>query len=65
MTERPAPPAVLAVGWRSRPGVVRMAAALFGLFGLLLLLIEVNQGDLDVAEWLTALVLVVAAVALV
>ena len=65
MVERSAPPAVLARGWRSRPGVVRVAAVLLGLFGLLLVLVEADQGDLDAAEVVTALVLVSAAVALV
>jgi hypothetical protein len=65
MAERSARPATLAGGWRSRPGVVRVAAVLLGLFGLLLVLIEADQGDLDAAEVATALVLVAAAVALV
>jgi hypothetical protein len=65
MAEWPTGPAVLARGWRSRPGVVRVAAALLGLFGLLLVLVEVDQGDLDAAEWVAALVLVSAAAALV
>lgn len=58
-------PAVLAGGWRSRPGVVRVGAVLLGLFGLLLVLVEADQGDLDVAELVTSLVLVSAAAALV
>jgi hypothetical protein len=65
MVERSTWPAVLARGWRSRPGVVRVAAVLLGLFGLLLVLVEAEQGDLDAAELVTALVLVSAAVALV
>ena len=65
MAERSAPPAVLARRWRSRPGVVRVAAVLLGLFGLLLVLVEADQGDLDAAELVTALVLVSAAAALV
>jgi hypothetical protein len=65
MGQRPTRPAVLAAGWRSRPGVVRVAAALLGLFGLLLALIEANQGNLDVAVVVTVLVLLVAAAALV
>jgi hypothetical protein len=65
MVERSARPAVPAGGWRSRPGVVRVAAVLLGLFGLLLALIEADQGDLDAAEVVTALVLVAAAVALI
>ena len=65
MVERSARPALLAGGWRSRPGVVRVAAVLLGLFGLLLVLIEADQDDLDTAEMVTALVLVVAAVALI
>jgi hypothetical protein len=65
MVERSAWPAVLARGWRSRPGVVRVAAVLLGLFGLVLVLVEAEQGDLDAAELVTALVLVSAAVALV
>jgi hypothetical protein len=44
--------------------VVRVAAALLGLFGLLLALIEADQGNLDVAVVVTGLVLVVAAAAL-
>jgi hypothetical protein len=65
MAERSARPAVPAGGWRSRPGVVRVAAVLLGLFGLLLALIEAEQGDLDAAEVVTALVLVAAAAALI
>ena len=65
MGERSARPALLAGGWRSRPGVVRVAAVLLGLFGLLLVLIEADQEDLDTAEMVTALVLVAAAVALI
>ena len=65
MAERSTRPAVRARGWRSRPGVVRAAAVLLGLFGLLLLLVEADQGDLDAAELLTALMLVSAAAALV
>ena len=65
MVERSTQPAVLARGWRSRPGVVRVAAVLLGLFGLLLVLVEADQGDLDAAELVTALVLVSAAAALV
>ena len=65
MVERSARPALLAGGWRSRPGVVRVAAVLLGLFGLLLVLIEADQEDLDTAEMVTALVLVAAAVALI
>ena len=51
MAERSARPAVLARGWRSCPGVVRVAAVLLGLFGLLLVLVEAEQGDLDAASW--------------
>jgi hypothetical protein len=65
MAERSARPAVLASRWRSRPGVVRVAAVLLGLFGLLLVLVEADQGDLDATELVTALVLVSAAAALV
>jgi hypothetical protein len=65
MAERSARPAVLAGGWRSRPGVVRVAAVLLGLFGVLLALVEAEQGDLDAAEVVTALVLVAAAAALI
>ena len=65
MAERSARPAVLAGRWRSRPGVVRVAAVLLGLFGLLLVLVEADQGDLDATELVTALVLVSAAAALV
>ena len=57
MVERSARPALLAGGWRSRPGVVRVAAVLlglFGLFGVLLVLVEAEQGDLDAAEVVTA-----------
>jgi hypothetical protein len=60
MVERSARPAVLAGGWRSRPGVVRVAAVLLGLFGLLLALVEAEQGDLDAAE-----VVIAAAVSLI
>jgi hypothetical protein len=38
MVERPVRPAGLASGWRSRPGVVRLAAALLALFFLACLL---------------------------
>jgi hypothetical protein len=65
MAERSTRRAARAGGWRSRPGVVRVAAVLLGLFGLLLLLIEADQGDLDAAELMTALVLVSAAAAVV
>jgi hypothetical protein len=65
MAGRSARPAVLTSRWRSRPGVVRVAAVLFGLFGLLLVLVEADQGDLDATELVTALVLVSAAAALV
>jgi hypothetical protein len=65
MAERSTRPAVPARGWRSRPGVVRVAAVLLGLFGLLLVLVEGDQGDLDAAELVTALMLVSAAAALV
>jgi hypothetical protein len=65
MAERSARPAVLTSRWRSRPGVVRVAAVLLGLFGLLLVLVEADQGDLDAAELVTALMLVSAAAALV
>jgi hypothetical protein len=65
MAERSALPAVLASRWRSRPGVVRVAAVLLGLFGLLLVLVEADQGDLDATELVTALVLVSAAAVLV
>jgi hypothetical protein len=57
--------AVLAGGWRSRPGVVRVAAALLVLFGLLLVLVEAGEGQLEVVVVATGLVLLVAAVALV
>jgi len=65
MAERRAWPAVLAAGWRSRPGVVRVAAALLGLFALLLVLVEADEGQLGVAVVMTGLVLAVAAAALV
>jgi hypothetical protein len=64
MAERPAWPAVLAAGWRSRPGAVRVAAALLVLFGLLLVLVEANEGPLGVVVVVTAVVLLVAATAL-
>jgi hypothetical protein len=44
---------------------VRVAAVLLGLFGVLLALVEAEQGDLDAAEVVTALVLVAAAVSLI
>jgi hypothetical protein len=65
MAERPAPPGVPARGWQARPGVVRVAAVSLGLFGLLLVLIESDEGDLDAAVVVTGLVLVSAAAALV
>jgi hypothetical protein len=65
MAERSTLPAVLASGWRSRPGVVRMAAAWLALFGLLLVLVEANEGPLEVVVVVTGLVLLSAAVALV
>jgi hypothetical protein len=65
MAERPARPAVLAAGWRSRPGVVRAAAALLGLFGLLIVLVEADEGQLGVEVVVTGLVLLVTAAALV
>jgi hypothetical protein len=65
MAERRARSAVLAGGWRSRPGVVRVAAVLLGLFGLLLVLIEADEGQLGVAVVVTGLALVFAAAALV
>jgi hypothetical protein len=64
MAERHAWPAVLAAGWRSRSGVVRVAAALLGLFGLLLVLIEADEGQLGVAVVVTGLVLLLTAAAL-
>jgi hypothetical protein len=64
MAERPARPSVLTAGWRSRPGVVRVAAVLLGLFGLLLVLIEADQGQLGVAVVVTGLVLGFTAAAL-
>jgi hypothetical protein len=65
MTERHVWPGVLAGGWRSRPGVVRVAAALLVLFGLLLVLVEAGEGPLEGVVVVTGLVLLVAAVALV
>jgi hypothetical protein len=65
MAERHTRSAVLAAGWRSRPAVVRVAAVLLGLFGLLLVLIEADEGQLGVAVVATGLVLVFAAAALV
>jgi threonine/homoserine/homoserine lactone efflux protein len=64
MAERPAWPVVLAARWRSRPGVVRVAAGLLGLFGLLLVLVEADEGQLGVAVVVTGLVLLVTAIAL-
>jgi hypothetical protein len=64
MAERHAWPAVLAAGWRSRRGVVRVAAALLGLFGLLLVLVEADEGQLGVAVVVTGLLLLAAAAAL-
>jgi hypothetical protein len=51
MAERPRWPAVLARGWRSRPVVVRVAAVLLGLFGLLLVLVEAEQETLTPRSW--------------
>lgn len=65
MAERHLWPGVLAGGWRSRPGVVRLAAGLLVLFGLLLVLVEAGEGQLEVVVVVTGLVLLVAAVALV
>jgi hypothetical protein len=65
MAERSTLPAVLASGWRSRPGVVRVAAAWLVLFGLLLVLVEAGEGQLEVMVVVTGLVLLSAAVALV
>jgi hypothetical protein len=65
MAERPTLPAVLASGWRSRSGVVRVAAAWLVLFGLLLVLVEAGEGQLEVVVVVTGLVLLSAAVALV
>jgi hypothetical protein len=65
MAERPVWPAVLVGGWRSRPGVVRVAAVLLVLFGLLLVLVEAGEGQVEVVVVVTGLVLLVAAVALV
>ena len=64
MAGRSARPAVLTV-LAVASGVVRVAAVLLGLFGLLLVLVEADQGDLDATELVTALVLVSAAAALV
>jgi hypothetical protein len=65
MAERHAWPAVLAASQRSRPGMMRAAAALLGLFGLLLVLVEANEGPLEVAVVVTGLVLLLTAAALV
>jgi hypothetical protein len=65
MAERHARSAMPAAGWRSRPGVVRVAAVLLGLFGPLLVLIEADEGQLGVAVVVTGLVLVFTAAALV
>ena len=65
MAERPVWLAVLAAGWRSRPGVVRVAAALLGLFGLLVVLIEADEGQLGVAVVVIGLALLVTAAVLV
>jgi hypothetical protein len=64
MAERSTLPAV-ASGWRSRSGVVRVAAAWLVLFGLLLVLVEAGEGQLEVMVVVTGLVLLSAAVALV
>jgi hypothetical protein len=64
MAVRHAWPAVLAARWRSRPGVVRVAAGLLGLFGLLLVLVEADEGQPGVAVVVTGLVLVLTAAAL-
>jgi hypothetical protein len=64
MAECPAWPVVLAARWRSRPGVVRVAAGLLGLFGLLLVLVEADEGQLGAAVVVTGLVLLVTAIAL-
>jgi hypothetical protein len=61
MAERPARPAVLTAGWRSRPGVVRLAAVLLGLFGPLIMLVEADEGQLGVEVVVTGLVLLVTA----
>ena len=65
MAERHLWPAVLAGGWRSRPAMVRVAAGLLVLFGLLLVLVEAGEGQLEVVVVVTGLVLLAAAVALV
>jgi hypothetical protein len=65
MAERHLWPAVLAGGWRSRPAMVRVAAGLLLLFGLLLVLVEAGEGPLEVVVAVTGLVLLAAAVALV
>jgi hypothetical protein len=65
MAERSTLPAVLASGWRSRSGLVRVAAAWLVLFGLLLVLVEAGEGQLEVVVVVTGLVLLSAAVALV
>jgi hypothetical protein len=55
MAERPVWPAVLVGGWRSRPGVVCVAAVLLVLFGLLLVLVEAGEGQLEVVVVVTGL----------
>jgi hypothetical protein len=64
MAVRHAWPVVLAARWRSRPGVVRVAAGLLGLFGLLLVLVEADEGQLGAAVVVTGLVLLLTAAAL-
>jgi drug/metabolite transporter (DMT)-like permease len=64
MADRRARPALPAGGWRSRPGVVRVAAALLGLFGVLVVLVEADERQLGVPVVVTGLVLLLTAAAL-
>jgi hypothetical protein len=65
MAERSVRRAGLAARWRSRPGVVRVAAGLLGLFGVLLVLIEADERQLGADVLVTGAVLLASAVALV
>lgn len=65
MAERSVRRAGLAARWRSRPGVVRVAAGLLGLFGVLLVLIEAGERQLGVDVLVTGAVLLASAVGLV
>jgi hypothetical protein len=65
MAERSVRRAGLGARWRSRPGVVRVAAGLLGLFAVLLVLIEADERQLGVDVLVTGAVLLASAVALV